>query len=354
MSISTFVTSDSEQPTSLTLSPTTNPRIRLGLVCLNMTLREQKPTIFASRNITLKKAVELDMPAIEERAIQNIKDLISMIKWNEQHNIKVFRLTSGIFPHHSNPKLGELLGVEIPYSIEFARPYLKHFSDLAKLYGHRINFHPGHFNQLGTESDTTLDNTIKDLTAHAMVLEMMEAPPESTMVIHGGGMYCKRGEDPKVSKKRSLDRWVERYNALPEIVRKRIVLENCEKCYSTDDLLPICLENNIPLVLDVHHYECYCRLHPTETLKPMREIWPDVCRTWGSRRPELHISEQGSGPVGHHSDYISCIPDYLFEFSKYRPFDLMVEAKHKELAILDLYEKHPEVKPHKRRLILKK
>ncbi len=336
-----------------TLSPTTNPRIRLGLCCLNMTLREQKPSIFASRGITLKKAMELDMPEIQARAIQNLKDLIEMIKWNEKHGIKVFRLSSEIFPHLSNPILGELLGVEIPYNIEFARPYLKEFGDLAKKYGHRINFHPGQFNQLGTENEETLDKTIKDLTAHAMILDMMDAPPESTMVLHGGGMYCKKGEDPKLSKKRSLARWVERYKALPEFVRKRIVLENCEKCYSTDDLLPICLENNIPLVLDVHHYNCYCELHPTETLKPMREIWPDVCKSWGTRRPELHISEQGAGAIGHHSDYISHIPDYLFEFSKYRPFDLMVEAKHKELAILDLYKKHPELKPKKRTFIPK-
>lgn len=335
------------------LSPTTNPKIRLGLCCLNMTLRKQKPTIFASRGITLKKAMELDMPEIESRAIQNLKDLIEMIKWNEKNGIKVFRLSSEIFPHLSNPILGELLGVEIPYNIEFARPYLKEFGSLAKKFGHRINFHPGQFNQLGAENPDILNTTIKDLTAHAIILDMMDAPPESTMVIHGGGMYCKKDEDPKVSKKRTLDRWVKQYKALPEFVRNRIVLENCEKCYGTDDLLPICLDNNIPLVLDVHHFNCYIELHPNETPTPMSEIWKDVCKTWGDRRPELHISEQGSGAIGHHSDYISKIPDYLFEFSKYRPFDLMVEAKHKELAILDLYRKHPELKPKKRTLFLK-
>lgn len=329
------------------LTFTTNPRIRLGLCCLNMTLRDQKPSIFASRGITLKKAVELDFSEIQARAIQNLKDLIKMIEWNEQHRIKVFRLSSEIFPHFSNPILGELLGIDIPYNIEFARPYLKEFGDLAKKYGHRITFHPGQFNQLGTENQETLDKTIKDLTAHAMIFEMMDAPEDSIMVLHGGGMYCKRGEDPSEAKKRSLNRWVERYKALPEFVKKRIVLENCEKCYSTDDLLPICLEHNIPLVLDVHHYECYSKLHPTEILRPMREIWEDVCKTWGTKRVKLHISEQGEGTIGHHSDYISEIPEYLFEFAKHRPFDLMIEAKHKELAVLKLYKKYPNIKPKK-------
>ncbi len=334
------------------LPPTTNPKIRLGLCCLNKTLREQKPSIFASRGITLKKAVELDMSEIQSRAIQNLKDLIEMIQWNERHGIKVFRLSSEIFPHLSNPILGELLGVPIPYSIEFARPYLQEFGRLAKQYGHRITFHPGQFNQLGAENEDVLDKTIKDLTAHATIFEMMDAPEDSIMVLHGGGMYCKKGEEPSVSKKRSLGRWIERYKALPEFVRKRIVLENCEKCYSTEDLLPVCLEHNIPLVLDVHHYDCYTKLHPEERLRPMPEIWHDICRTWGTKRPKLHISEQGEGAIGHHSDYISAIPEYLFEFSKYRAFDLMIEAKNKELAIFRLYEQYPQLKP--RRLVIKK
>ena len=67
----------------------------------------------------------------------------------------------------------------------------------------------------------------------------------------------------------------------------------------------------------------------------------------------MHISEQGGGRVGHHSDYISKLPDYLIEWSKIRPFDLMIEAKKKELAVFDLYKKYPEFLPKKRRLVLK-
>ena len=341
------------------MEPTTNPRIRLGLCCLNMTLREQKPSIFASRGITLKKAMELDiagggMKEIQRRALENLDDLYKMIEWNEEHGIKVFRFSSEIFPHLSNPILGELLGVEIPYSLEFAREKLQGLGALAKSYGHRITFHPGQFNQLGAENYSTLQKTITDLTAHATILDMMDAPPESILVLHGGGMYCKKGETPKDAKRKTMERWVRNYNNLPEMVRKRVVLENCEKCYSVDDLLPICLEHNIPLVFDTHHYECYNILHPDDIQQPLtEEFFRDVCKTWGKKRVKMHISQQGAGRVGHHSDYISKLPDYLLEWSKIQPFDLMVEAKHKELAVFDLYQKYPELVPKKRKLVIK-
>ena len=340
---------------SRVLDPTTNPRIRLGLCCLNMTLREQKPSIFASRGITLKKAVELDMSEIQTRALQNLDDLITMIEWNEKNHIKVFRFSSEIFPHLSNPILGELLGTEVPYNLEFARAKLQQLGALAKSYGHRITFHPGQFNQLGAESDETLQKTITDLTAHATILDMMDAPPESILVLHGGGMYCKKGEDLKAAKRKTLDRWVRNYHALPEMVRKRVVLENCEKCYSVDDLLPICLEHNIPLVFDTHHYDCYNLLHPTDIQQPLTDdFFRNVCQTWGTKRVKMHISQQGSGRIGHHSDYITALPDYLLHWSTIQPFDLMIEAKHKELAVLDLYRKYPDLVPKKRTMVLKK
>lgn len=336
------------------IEPTTNPRIRLGLCCLNMTLRQHKPTIFASRSIILKNAVEMGMEEIQSRAIQNLNDLKKMIEWNENHKIKVFRFSSDIFPHFSNPMLGERLGITIPYNIEFARPLLQEIGALARKYGHRITFHPGQFNQLGTESAYTLKKTIDDLTAHATILEMMDAPEDSILILHGGGMYCKRGEDPKIAKSRALRRWVHNYNTLPEFVRKRVVIENCEKCYSVDDLLPICLENSIPLVFDTHHYECYNILHPNDQQMPISDqLFIDICKTWGTKRPKLHISQQGSGRIGHHSDYIDRLPEYLLKWCTIKSFDLMVEAKHKELAVLDLYSKYPQFVPKQRRLILK-
>ena len=98
------------------------------------------------------------------------------------------------------------------------------------------------------------------------------------------------------------------------------------------------------MVYDTHHYSCYTILHPDEKQKPIEELIPAILETWKRRgiKPKFHISEQGAGRCGHHSDYIEVIPDHVIEIpEKYNmSIDLMVEAKMKEQAILRLYEKY--------------
>jgi UV DNA damage endonuclease len=79
---------------------------------------------------------------------------------------------------------------------------------------------------------------------------------------------------------------------------------------------------------------------------PIDYYIPAVLETWHRKgiRPKFHLSEQGSGKTGHHSDYISAIPDYYLEIpGKYNTnIDIMIEAKMKEQAIFQLYGLHTE------------
>jgi UV DNA damage endonuclease len=131
---------------------------------------------------------------------------------------------------------------------------------------------------------------------------------------------------------------------LPENVQKRLVLENCEKCFSIQDCLDISNKVNIPVVFDTHHYECYNILHREETILPPEKYIKDILDTWKkiNIKPKFHVSEQGSGRCGHHSDYIELLPKYLLEIpKKYNQYiDIMIEAKKKQ-AIFKLYEKYP-------------
>jgi UV DNA damage endonuclease len=72
-------------------------------------------------------------------ALQNSADLVEIIKWNAQHNIRVFRISSGIFPWNSKYKLNELRDyTEICANLRMA-------GDLAKSTNQRISAHPDHF-----------------------------------------------------------------------------------------------------------------------------------------------------------------------------------------------------------------
>ena len=82
-----------------------NVPIQLGLCCLNLTLREQKPSVYASRKMIIRTIEEKGIEVLKEKIIQNLKDVLIMIDWNEANGIKVFRLSSDMFPHMSNPKV---------------------------------------------------------------------------------------------------------------------------------------------------------------------------------------------------------------------------------------------------------
>ena len=309
-----------------------NKPIQLGLCCLNTNLRERKPPVFASRKMIIRSIQEQGIDALKQKILQNLRDILTMMDWNEENGIKVFRLSSEMFPHKSNPKVED-------YSFEFAQQLLGEIGEKSKRYNQRLTFHPGQYNVIASPNETAFQHTVIDLKYHADVLDLMGLGDDSVMVIHGGGMYG--------DKLLTRERWCENYFKLPDNVRRRLVLENCEKCFSIEDCLYISSKVNIPVVFDTHHYNCYCEMHPSETFKPAREYISDILDTWKRRniKPKFHVSEQGSGRIGHHSDFVETIPDYLLEIpKKYKQhIDIMIEAKKKEQAIIKLYEKYPDL-----------
>jgi len=278
----------------------------------------------------IRKIEELGIEQLKLKILQNLADLYKLIQWNEENGIKVLRISSELFPHKSNPKVEN-------YNMDFADELLKKIGEYARSLNHRLTFHPGQYNVVGSPNEECFKQTISDLSYHAEVLDRMGMGVNSVMVVHGGGKYG--------DKQKTLDRWCDNFKRLPESVRNRLVLENCEKCFSIEDCLYVSNKVNIPVVFDTHHYTCYNILHPDETLKPEREYIPAILESWKKRgiKPKFHVSEQGSGRCGHHSDYIEVIPEFLLEIpEKYGvDIDIMIEAKAKEQAIFKLYSKYP-------------
>ena len=308
-----------------------NKPVQLGLCCMNTSLKKCKPPIYASRRIIVRIIDERGIEELKTRIIKNLEDLLYMIDWNESCGIKVFRLSSEMFMHKTNPKVPD-------YDYDFAIPLLKQIGQKARDYNHRLTFHPGQFNVLGTPREKALKQTVLDLQYHADVLDLMEMGKDSVMVIHGGGVY----NDMVATK----ERWIKNYNDLPENVKNRLVLENCEKSYSIIDCLEISDRCGVPVVFDTHHFECYKLLHPDVDFEDASYYIPLILETWKRRdiKPKFHVSEQGEGKIGKHSDYIEILPEYLLEIpEKYGVhIDIMIEAKMKELSIEKLYEKYPQ------------
>ena len=67
-----------------------------------------------------------------------------MLVWYKEHGIHVFRLSSEMFPHMSNPEMflmDQEEGMEY-YKMQWAKPKLTEIGQLAKSLGIRLTFHP--------------------------------------------------------------------------------------------------------------------------------------------------------------------------------------------------------------------
>ena len=133
---------------------------------------------------------------------------------------------------------------------------------------------------------------------------------------------------------------VKNFPRLPESVSSRLTLENDDKAsmYSVKDLYyGIYKQCGVPIVFDYHHHRfCDGGLSEKEALEMAISTWPkDIT-------PVVHYSESRSKerldesirPQAH-SDYVY---DYIDTYGN--DVDIMIEAKHKELAVLKYLELH--------------
>ncbi|KAJ8651769.1 UV damage endonuclease UvdE [Lichtheimia ornata] len=299
-----------------------NPRSykgRLGYACLNTILRHQKPPVFCSRTCRIETIRQKGIDFVKELALQNVRDLSTLIEWNEAHGIKFMRMSSDIFPFAGHKDYG--------YSLDFAKSELECIGELAAKYKHRLTLHPGQFNQLGSPNPDVVENTIRDLSYHAEMLDLMKLPPDSIMIIHMGGVYGDKAS--------AIARFEENYKNLTDAIKKRLVLENDELGYSVTDLLPVCQRLGIPLVLDWHHHD----INPGEASETLLDLLPAINETWHRKgiKPKQHYSESRPGAVSAverraHSDRVMNLPPSSDDV------DLMIEAKEKEQAVFQLYK----------------
>lgn len=330
------------QPLTPAASDTARPQddtwpVQLGLCCANTVLQAQRPPVYAARTMTLASIRRWGMDALRVKVRDNLNDVLTMLDWNYRHNIFVFRLSSDLFPHFANPKLKPVLQeLGEVYTMAFAADLLVAIGEKARLLNQRLTFHPGQFNVIGTPHPHTFATTAAELSYHADMLDMMQCGPDSVMVVHFGGTYGNKQE--------TVERWVRQFYLLPPYVQLRLVIENCENSFSVEDCLALSDRTLVPVVFDTHHHDCYRAAHPEQQLADGSAYLDRILHTWQRRgiKPKFHVSEQGDGRVGKHSDYVEALPSYLLRAAMRDnvKLDIMIEAKAKEQAIFKLYKKY--------------
>ncbi|KAI9149571.1 UV-damage endonuclease [Paramyrothecium foliicola] len=327
---------------------------RLGYACLNTYLRNANPPVFSSRTCRIssildhrhplqdpsqpehptKNRPDKEQPAdvdrgmkyVQELGLANARDIVKMIRWNHKYGIKFMRLSSEMFPFASHDEYGYKLA-------PFASDVLAEAGKVAGELGHRLTTHPGQFTQIASPRKEVVTAAIRDLEYHHEMLSLLKLPEQmdrdAVMILHMGGVYGDKAA--------TLDRFRENYVKLSDGVKKRLVLENDDVAWSVHDLLPVCEELNIPLVLDYHHHNIVFDPSIREGTKDIIGFYDRIRKTWDRKRitQKMHYSEPTCGAITprdrrKHSARVKTLPPCATDM------DLMIEAKDKEQAVFEL------------------
>jgi len=269
--------------------------------------------------------------------------------------IRMYRLSSELAPYLTHPDLPQF-----HHQLDECVAELALVGQMAREAGLRLSFHPSQYVVLNAADATIAARSAAEITAQAQMLEAMNLGPEAVVVVHLGGVYG--------DKKEAMERFVARYEELPAVVRQRLVLENDDASYSVVDIHRIHRKTGLRLVFDYLHFLNHNPegLSLTEALALTLDTWPaDVT-------PKVHFSspstamrtvehtDSGTGDrrlvlrppqPTQHADFIDpfAFIAFLRQAQGLRDFDVMLEAKAKDLALLrlrdDLSRFAPELLP---------
>ena len=270
--------------------------------------------------------------------------LRDIFEYLRRERIGMYRISSDLAPYLTHPELTQFHG-----QIEECAAELAAVGDLAREIGLRLSFHPSQYVVLNTPDEALVVRSALDVTTQAELLERMGLDDEAVVVLHVGGVYEGR--------ERARERFVVAFERLPEPARRRLALENDDTRFGVADTLWIHQRTGVRLIFDnLHHHNFNPDGQPLrEALAACLATWPAGVRPkvhFSSPRTEMRIAEQQDPETGRrvqrlqapvwtrHSDYIHPFEfiAFLRETADLPPFDIMLEAKAKDLALLRLRE----------------
>ena len=254
-----------------------------------------------------------------------------------RRGIRMYRLSSDLAPYVTHPDMPQF-----HRQIEECAVELAAVGEMAREAGLRLSFHSGAHVVLNAPDETIAARSAQHLIALARMLDALGLGPEAVIVVHVGGVY-----DDKVE---AMERFSARYGRLPEAVRCRLALENDESSYSIPDIARIHQATGIRLIFDYLHFLNHnpTRMSAAEALALALSTWPPKVSPkvhFSSPRTEMRIIQQADRrqvlrpPLWtQHADFVN-----PFEFIAFlratgngREFDVMLEVKGKDLALLRL------------------
>jgi UV DNA damage endonuclease len=266
----------------------------------------------------------------------SIEYLHRILEYLDAVDIRMYRMSSDFVPYATQPDLPRF-----HRQIQECRAELAGVGRHASSLGVRLSLHPSQYVLLNALDPAITEKGIRDLDSQAELLDSMEQGPEAVVVLHVGGAYGDKAS--------AIRRFIDNHPRLSEPARRRLVVENDESLYSVQDVLRIHEAVGARVIFDhQHHLLNPGTLELGEAARRALATWPAgvVPKVhFSSPRLDSRIVKRGGRDVeappllSQHADYVN-----PFEFAAFlraagpAPFDVMLEAKKKDAAVLKLRE----------------
>lgn len=272
----------------------------------------------------------------------SLEALHGVLDYLETHEIRFYRMATALAPYATHPD-----HPEFHRQVDECAAELAAVGERVRAQGVRLTIHPPQFIVLNSTDPEVVAASQRDLEHHAELMDAMGLGPESIVNIHAGG-----APDGIAA---GLDRFEVGFAGLSEAAQRRVVVENDDVTYALVDVLELHERIGVPITWDILHHHC----HDPEGI-PDAEALPLALATWPAGvRPKIHYSsprtnvEERKTKVGRrverslvlpllraHADLVDPIgfEGFLIRTAVGHDFDVMIEAKAKDLALLRLRE----------------
>jgi UV DNA damage endonuclease len=283
--------------------------LKIGYPCINRTLGCRGNRTFRLKSYSESRLIET--------VRGNLDCLDRMLRYNAEHDLLFFRITSDLVPFASHSVC------RFDWGRHFAEAFAA-IGDFMRANQMRISMHPDQFVLINSLDQGVFDRSVAELRYHAAVLDLLGLDASAKIQIHVGGVYGDR--------EKSLERFARRFETLEETIRRRLVVENDDVSYGVRDCFVIHETTGIPVLFDVFHHRT------RNNGENVDNVLGSVSRTWESAdgTPLVDYSSQQPGArAGTHAETID-LDDFRRFLAISRPFDVdvMLEIKDKETSAL--------------------
>jgi len=297
--------------------------MNVGYCCLavgiNKDIKSKDDLIRVNRGMKLPTFEKEGLRYVSELSILNLQDCIKILRYNIKNNIKVYRMSSDMFPWFTHYEFKDLPNFGTITKL------LQKIGEIVLESKMRVGFHPGQYCIISSEKDNVVENSINELNKHAEMLDMMGLPVNNYYSIN---IHLN---STKPTLQASALRFCANFYLLSESARARLTVENDDKPaqFTVKHLYDYVHKVvGIPIIADSLHW--YCNpgdMSWEDTLKLALSTWKVKPLCHHSSSKKLH--EDKASTIREHTDYL------------YEPFenfgedvDVELECKMKDVALL--------------------